>query len=85
MKYLCLIYNEEKKLHLMARDELEVLAGECRSFGDTLKKNGQLIACERLQSVNAATTIRIRDGKVAVTTQAELQNIYRIVGIHIAA
>ena len=32
MKYLCLIYNEEKKLDLMARDELEVLVGECRGY-----------------------------------------------------
>ena len=84
MKYLCLIYNEERKLDLMARDELEVLVGECRGYHETLKKNGQLIACERLQSVNTATTIRIRDSKVAVTdgpfaeTKEQLAGFYLI-------
>lgn len=63
MKYLCLIYNEERKLEAMPRDELEAVAGECRAYDETLKRNGQLIACERLQSVTSATTLRIREYK----------------------
>lgn len=84
MKYLCLIYNEETKLDAMPRDELEAVADKCRAYDEMLKKNGHLIACERLQSVNTATTIRIRDGKVAVTdgpfteTKEQLAGFYLI-------
>jgi hypothetical protein len=67
MKYLCLIYNEEKNVYATPRDELEAVASECTGYDETLKQNGQFIACERLQPVNTATTIRLRDGKTSVT------------------
>ena len=43
MKYLCLIYNEEKNLDAMLPDALDAVAGECVDFDEALKKNGQLI------------------------------------------
>ena len=84
MKYLCLIYNEEEKVYAMPRDELEAVAGECTDYDETLKRNGQFIACERLRPVNTATTVRIRDGKVSVTdgpfaeTKEQLAGFYLI-------
>ena len=84
MKYLCLIYNEEKNVYAMPRDELEAVAGECTDYDETLKRNGQFIASERLQPVNTATTIRAREGKVSVTdgpfaeTKEQLAGFYLI-------
>lgn len=84
MKYLCLIYMEEKQLEAMPQGEVEAIARECRAYDEALKQSGHLIACERLQSVTRATTIRIRDGKVSITdgpfaeTKEQLGGFYLI-------
>jgi hypothetical protein len=84
MKYLCLVYNEEKNVYAMPPEALEAVAGECTAYDEALKQNGQFIACERLQPVSAATTIRIREGKVSVTdgpfaeTKEQLAGFYLI-------
>ena len=60
MKYLCLVYLDEKKLDTVADHE-------CRACGDALRQSGHHIAAEALQSVHTATTVRVRNGKMAVT------------------
>ena len=60
MKYLCLVYLDEKKLE-------EVPDSECLAFARGLKESGRQIAAEALQSVEAATTVRVRNGKVSMT------------------
>ena len=77
MKYLCLVYLDEKKLE-------EVRDSECKAFGDELRKSGRTIAAEALQSVQSATTVRVRNGKVSVTdgpfaeTKEQLAGFYLI-------
>lgn len=60
MKYLCLVYGEENKIGAMNDDE-------CMAYDETLRKGGQCIASEALQPVQTATTVRVRNGKLAVT------------------
>ena len=60
MKYLCLVYLDEKKLDAV-RDS------ECKACGDALRQSGHHIAAEALQSVHTATTVRVRNGKMSVT------------------
>ena len=60
MKYLCLVYLEEQKLHAV-RDS------ECMACGAGLRESGLLLAAEALQPVDTATTVRIRNGTLAVT------------------
>jgi len=60
MKYLCLVYLDEKKLS-------EVPDRECKACGDELRKSGHHIAAEALESVHTATTVRVRNGKTSVT------------------
>lgn len=84
MKYLCLIYNEERNVLALPDETLEAIAGECVVYDEALKKNGQLIAAERLQPVKTATTLRIRHGKVYRTdgpfseTKEQLAGFYLI-------
>jgi hypothetical protein len=84
MKYLCLIYNDEKQVAAMAPAAVEAIAGECVGYDATLKAHGHFIACERLQPTHAAATIRLRDGKVSVTdgpfaeTKEQLAGFYLI-------
>ena len=59
MKYLCLVYGEEKKISAMTDDD-------CMSYDQALRNAGQCIASEALQPVRTATTVRVRDGKVSI-------------------
>ena len=67
MKYLCLIYDEEKKLEKMSKAESDAFMGEYFAFTDGIKKSGQYLAGEALHPVNTATTIRMRNGKLSTT------------------
>ena len=67
MKYLCLVYLEEKILHAMPQNERVTLSNESMAYCDELQKNGQFIAASPLHPVETATTVRVRGGKVATT------------------
>jgi len=77
MKYVCLVYVDEKKLDT-------VQDSECKACSDALRHAGHHIAAEALQSVDAATTVRVRNGKVSVTdgpfaeTKEQLAGFYLI-------
>jgi hypothetical protein len=84
MKYLCLIYDEEKKLNSMSKSEGEAFMGEYFGFTDGIKKSGHYLGGEALQPVQTATTVRVRNGKVSTTdgpfaeTQEQLGGYYLI-------
>ena len=67
MRYLCLIYDEEKKLGAMSQAENEAFMGEYFAFTDAIRKSGHFLAGEALQPVSTATTVRVRSGKVSTT------------------
>jgi hypothetical protein len=67
MKYLCLIYDDEKKMEKMSKEEGDKFMGEYFAFTDGVKKSGHYIGGEALQPVNSATTIRLRNGKLSTT------------------
>ena len=60
MKYLCLVYLDEKELENLADEE-------CAAYDESLKGTGKRIAAEALESVQTATTVRVRHGKVSIT------------------
>jgi hypothetical protein len=84
MKYLCLIYDEEKKLSAMSKSESEALMREYFTFSEGIRKSGHYLAGEALQSVQSATTVRIRNGKLSTTdgpfaeTKEQLGGFYLI-------
>jgi hypothetical protein len=67
MKYLCLIYDDEKKIGTMSKSEGEAFMGEYFAFTDGIKKSGHYVGGEALQPVQTATSVRVRDGKVSTT------------------
>ena len=77
MKYLCLVYLEEEKLHAVPDKE-------CLACGDGFRTRGLLIAAEALQPVQTATTVRVRHGKLSITdgpfaeTKEQLAGFYLI-------
>jgi len=77
MKYICLVYLEDHKLHA-------VHDSECAACGDGFRQRGLLVAAEALQPVETATTVRVRNGKLSVTdgpfaeTKEQLAGFYLI-------
>jgi hypothetical protein len=60
MKYLLLVYGEEQKMREV--DDLH-----CLDFDQSIRASGHCLASEALQPVATATTVRVRNGKAAVT------------------
>ena len=77
VKYLCLVYMEERTL-------ADVPDRECYSFSQPLRKTGQIVSAEALHPVHTATTVRLRNGKVSTTdgpfaeTKEQLAGFYLI-------
>jgi hypothetical protein len=60
MKYLCLVYLEDAKLHA-------VPDRECLAASERLRAEGRVVAAEALHPVHTATTLRVRDGTLTMT------------------
>ncbi|HLN03482.1 MAG TPA: YciI family protein [Bryobacteraceae bacterium] len=67
MKYLCIIFFDEKKLNALPKPEYEALINERLANADVLRNGGHLLANQALQSVRAAATIRLQGGKMMIT------------------
>jgi len=84
MRYMCVIYDEEKKLAGMSKEESDAFMGEYFAFTDGIKKSGHYLGGEALQPVQTATTVRVRNGKVSSTdgpfaeTKEQLGGFYLI-------
>ena len=81
MKYLCLVYSDERLLHDSPdspRDE------ECHAYAESVQQSGRMLAAEALQPVETATTVRMRGGKLTITdgpfaeTKEQLAGFYLI-------
>ncbi len=67
MQYLCLIYDEEKKMAGMSKSEGDAFMGEYGAFTESVKASGHYIGGNALQPVQTATTVRVRNGKMSTT------------------
>ncbi|MBK6974660.1 MAG: YciI family protein [Sterolibacteriaceae bacterium] len=66
MKYLCLICAE-KVMEQMPRADADKHFEEYREFTDAIRQSGHYVGCNRLLPPDAATTVRVRNGRVSVT------------------
>ena len=65
MKYLCLIYDNDKRP--MSKTEGDAMMGEYDAFTEGIKKSGHYVGGEALQPVTSATSVRVRNGKMLTT------------------
>jgi hypothetical protein len=63
MKYLCLIYDDEKLWTKMTQDEMGKMMTDYNAFTTDIKNSGHLLGGEALQPTSSATTVRVRNGK----------------------
>jgi hypothetical protein len=84
MRYLCLIYEDEKTLEKMPKNQADALMGEYFAFTEGIRKSGQYLGGEALQPTHTATTVRVRSGKISTTdgpfaeTKEQLGGFYLI-------
>lgn len=84
MRYLCLIYDDEKVVNEMPKAEGDAFMGEYFAFTEGIRASGHYAAGEALQPVQTATTVRIRNGQMSTTdgpfaeTREQLGGFYLI-------
>lgn len=77
MKYLCLVYLDDAQWSA-------VPDAECAQYGKGLRDSGHWVAGQALQPRHTATTVRVRNGQLAVTdgpfaeTKEQLAGFYMI-------
>ena len=67
MKYLCLIYDEEKKFETMSKADFDTLMGEYFAFTKDVRQSGHYLGGNDLEPVKSATTVRVRSGRMSTT------------------
>ncbi len=84
MKYLCLIYENEKNWETMPQSDAQGIMNEYFAFTEDIRKSGKYVAGEALQPTPTATTVRVRNGKISTTdgpfveTKEQLGGFYLI-------
>jgi hypothetical protein len=63
MQYMLIIYDNEANWERSTPAEREALMEEYRVFADSIVKNGQYKAADRLGPSSSATVVRVRDGR----------------------
>jgi hypothetical protein len=79
MKYLCLVYADEKELHSLPESPNDA---ECQAYANSLVERGCQLAGEALQPVDTATTVRLRNGKVSITDGPFAETKEQLVGFY---
>ena len=67
MKYLCMVIVDEKKIKSLSEADSQALDDESLEYDKTIRKSGHFLVAQALESVDAAATVRLRNGKVSVT------------------
>jgi hypothetical protein len=67
MKYLCIVYTEEAKLAALSEKEFEQLDADSLAYDKEMREGGYFLAAQALQSVQTATTLRVRKNKLSAT------------------
>ena len=67
MRYLCLIYSDEKQWETMSEADMQAVMGEYFAFTDAIKKSGHYVAGDALKPTQTATSVRVRNGKLSTT------------------
>ena len=81
MKYLCLVYFDEKTF---ANTPGRPSDPECFASGEAMRKSGHYVAAEPLEPTATAKSVRVRNGKVSITdgpfaeTKEQLGGFYLI-------
>ncbi|TGG94971.1 YciI family protein [Natronospirillum operosum] len=67
MKYIALVYYREQIMNDMSQQEWDALNQECIAGVEKLVADGKMLDGAPLLSVDTATTVRVREGRITTT------------------
>jgi hypothetical protein len=67
MQYLLLIYSNEAQFAAMAPESTKAMTEEYMAFTKGIIQGGQFKAGDRLKPTSSASTVRVRNGQMAIT------------------
>jgi hypothetical protein len=67
MRYMLLIYRDEKRWEEMSEQEKGAIFQQAVEFSEDLRKSGVHQAGDPLQPTSTATTVRMKNGKAVMT------------------
>jgi hypothetical protein len=67
MRYLCLIYEDQRAWQNMSEADMQKGMAEYNAFTENAKKNGNYVGGEALQPTNTAKSVQVRNGKLSTT------------------
>jgi hypothetical protein len=83
MKYMLLVYGDEKKWMGLSEAERDAVFAECTVYGDELRKSGHFLAGSPLERTATARTIRRSDGKSIITDGPFAETREVLAGYHL--
>ena len=67
MKYLLLVYNDQRLLDALPAGGADAMMRECFAHADGLRERGHLLDSQQLDAPDTATSVRVRNGRVSTT------------------
>jgi hypothetical protein len=67
MKYLCMVFYDEKKHAALSEREHQALTDQALDYDNVMREGSHFVTSGALEPVHAATTLRMRDGKLSIT------------------
>ena len=67
MKFVFLIYHDEKALDALPAGEMHTLVDGALDYGEEIRRSGHYVVSNALQRARTARTVRVRGGKVSTT------------------
>jgi hypothetical protein len=67
MQYVCLVYQDGRKIAALPDKELDALVAGCTGWVEDLERSGHHVFSAGLQSVSSAVTVTERNGKISST------------------
>jgi len=83
MKYLLLVYGDEKKWMGLPEADRDAVFAECEVYGNEIKASGHFLAGSPLERSATATTIRRPDGKSIITDGPFAETREVLAGYHL--
>ena len=83
MRYLCLIYHDEKQLAALPEAEMSALNARHLAFNEEILASGHFIEAEALQPAASTTCVRVRNGKVGLTDGPYMETKEMVAGFYL--
>ena len=62
MQFMLLIYNEDRVIDTLPREQFDSMMRECLAHADELRRKGKLLDSQMLEGASKAKAVRIRHG-----------------------